>query len=187
MAIQPTIATARLVLRPFLLDDAAAVQRLAGARQIAATTLNIPHPYEDGMAEAWIGGHRQAWDRGEQAAFAITQSEAGLVGAIGLRIEAAHQRAELGYWIGVPYWNRGYATEAAGAVLEFAFGELGLHRVHASYLTANPASGRVMEKVGMKREGLRRDHILKWDEYHDLTICGLLREDFAARAAEVRA
>lgn len=124
------------------------------------------------MAEAWISGHRPGWDRGELATFAITQAEAGLVGAIGLRIEPAHERAELGYWIGVPFWRRGYATEAAAAVIEFGFRELGLHRIYATHLTRNPASRRVMQKLGMEFEGCRRQHLLKWGQHEDIAIMG---------------
>lgn len=178
MDLQPTIETARLVLRPFSPTDAPAVQQLAGAQEIAAATLNIPHPYEDGMAEAWISGHGQRWDRGEHAIFAVTQGDAGLIGAIGLRIEAIHRRAELGYWIGVPYWGRGYATEAARAVIELGFGALGLHRIYATHLTRNQASGRVMQKVGMQWEGCRRQHVLKWDQFEDLAIYGVLQDQF---------
>jgi ribosomal-protein-alanine N-acetyltransferase len=67
MALQPTLTSDRLLLRPFTLADAPDVQRLAGDRDIASTTLNIPHPYEDGVAETWIGGHRERFDKGEQA------------------------------------------------------------------------------------------------------------------------
>ena len=72
---------------------------------------------------------------------------------MGLELVLAHARGTLGYWVGVPYWGRGYATEAAEAVLAHAFGALGLHRVQATHLTRNPASCRVMEKLGMRVEG----------------------------------
>lgn len=180
---QPTLSTARLSLRPFAAADAPDVQRLAGAREVADTTLNIPHPYVDGMAEAWIGMHAAAWERGELATFAVTEPSFGLVGAIGLRIERKHQRAELGYWIAVPYWGRGYATEAAEAVIGFGFEQLDLNRVHASHLTRNPASGRVMIKTGMRYEGCRRGHVIKWDRFEDLAIYAVLRDEWRARGA----
>jgi RimJ/RimL family protein N-acetyltransferase len=132
------------------------------------------------MGIAWIGGHAEAWRKGVQATFAITEPAIGLLGAVGLRIEEAHRRAELGYWIAVPYWGRGFATEAARAVLEFGFGPLGLRRIHATHLSRNPASGRVMEKLGMRLEGVRRQHILKWNRAEDLTVYGILRDEFPA-------
>ena len=97
----PRLSTERLVLRPFDLSDARAVQRLAGAREVADTTLHIPHPYRIGMAEAWIGTHREAFAAGRSVTFAIVRKRPrALVGAIGLQLDLAHGRAELGYWIG---------------------------------------------------------------------------------------
>ena len=125
MPTQPTLETARLVLRPFRTADADEVQRLAGDRAVADTTLNVPHPYEDGMAEKWISNHRDWFERREQALFAITlRSDGTLIGTVGLRIHGEDQRAELGYWIGKPYWNQGFCTEAAGAIIGFGFEQL---------------------------------------------------------------
>ena len=101
------INTERLVLRPFTTDDALEVQRLAGNRLIADTTLNIPHPYEDGIAEAWIGMHGDEFHKGRGVTLAITRRDSGqLVGAIGVR-RKEHDRGEMGYWVGEPYWNQG--------------------------------------------------------------------------------
>ena len=161
MTPQPTLRTERLILRPFCLEDAATVQRLAGTREVAETTLTIPHPYLDGMAETWIATQPDAWERQERVTFAITSAADGVVGAIGLRLTLQHRRAELGYWVGLPFWNHGYATEAARAILTFGFETLGLNRIHASHLVRNPASGRVMVKAGMRFEGTLRQHVLK--------------------------
>jgi RimJ/RimL family protein N-acetyltransferase len=175
MKTQPALETARLILRPFTLADAPMVQQLAGAPAIAAVTSNIPHPYEDGMAEAWIGTHAATFAAGRGAVFAITRRENGqLCGCIGLTIERQHANAEMGYWIGMPFWGRGYCTEAARAVLDYAFEELKLHRVHASHFARNPASGRVMQKIGMTREGCLRQHIRKGEGFEDLEKYGIL-------------
>ena len=175
----PTLHTERLELRPFTLADAPRVRALAGEREVASTTLNIPHPYEEGMAEAWIRSHDPAWMRRERVTYAITTEADGLVGAISLGLVLVHRRAELGYWIGVPYWNRGYATEAARAVIGFGFDTLGLERIHATHLTRNPASGRVMQKVGMQFEGYLRQHVIKWDRPEGVNIYAILRSDGA--------
>lgn len=178
----PTLETARLLLRAFRLSDAADVQRLAGDYAIADTTLNVPHPYPDGTAEQWIATHQPAFEAGEAATFAVVlRQEAGVIGAVGMRFDARFDNAELGYWIGRPYWGRGYCTEAAGAVLDYAFDELKLNRVHASHLVRNPASGRVMQKLGMSREGLRRQHVKKWERYEDLADYGILRDEWRDR------
>jgi len=187
MAHRPTVITGRLVLRLFVPEDAAQVQRLAGAREVAATTLTIPHPYPDGAAEEWIARHAAGWADGSDATFAIVRRSGGaLVGGIGLRIAKDQGQAELGYWIGVPHWNQGYCTEAAAAVLRYGFDELGLRRIHASHYSNNPASGRVMLKIGMKHEGRRRSHVLKWGEVLDLEEYGILADEWRLRLPELR-
>jgi RimJ/RimL family protein N-acetyltransferase len=179
MKTRPTLKTDRLLLRPFTVADAPDVQRLAGDRAIADTTLNIPHPYEDGVAEEWIGTHQAIFDAGKGAHFAITlKSDGTLVGAIGLMAMVAGHQAELGYWIGKDHWNQGYCTEAGRAVLACAFSELGLIRVHSCHISRNPASGRVMQKIGMTHEGCRRQHVWKWDETEDLELYGILKEEW---------
>ena len=172
----PRLTTDRLVLRAFSPEDAKDVQRLAGDRDVAATT-NVPHPYEDGMAEEWIGGHEAAFQRGSKIVFAITLRSGGLVGAIGLSINGKHRRGELGYWIGKLFWNNGYCTEAVGAVVRYGFEELGLNRIEARYMTTNPASGRVMEKAGMKLEGVLRQQLLRSDSFEDMAIYAILASD----------
>jgi RimJ/RimL family protein N-acetyltransferase len=179
MTQQPTLQTTRLILRPFELSDADEVQRLAGDRAIADTTLNIPHPYEDGMAEEWISTHLPRYEAGELANFAVVLREGNaLIGAIGLMIAARFDRAELGYWIGKPYWSNGYCTEAGQAVLHYGFETLRLNRIHSSHLTRNPASGRVMQKLGMAHEGTARQHSKKWDVLEDLELYGILKADW---------
>lgn len=177
---QPTIPTARLVLRPFEPADAPTVQDLAGERDIADTTLNIPHPYEDGMAEAWIATHEAGFKDGTLVAFAIALLETGqLVGAIGLHVERRFNQAELGYWIGKPFWNRGYATEAAIAIIRYGFSSLDLNRIASRHFSRNPASGRVMQKAGMRHEGTARQSVIKWEKYEDLQLYAILREDWS--------
>lgn len=178
---QPILDSPRLTLRPFAAADAAMVQALAGDRTIADTTLNIPHPYEDGMAEDWIAGHEEQFRNRSNVIFAITDREDGrLLGAVSLRIETPFRKAELGYWVGVPYWNRGYATEAAGALLAYGFDELDLNRIAAQHLARNPASGRVMQKLGMRHEGTLRQATMKWGEFEDLELYSMLRSEWAA-------
>ena len=182
---QPTLQTPRLILRPFELADAAEAQRLAGDKAIADTTLNVPHPYEDGMAEAWIATHAPAWKDGTAATFAVVDGGDGrLIGAIGLRIDSRFDVGELGYWIGKPFWNQGYATEAASAIARFGFDELALNRIQAKHLARNPASGRVMQKLGMRLEGTAREATKKWSRYEDLVTYAILRAEFPREAPE---
>lgn len=177
----PTLITARLKLRPFTLDDAPVVQRLAGAREVAQMTANIPHPYEDGMAEEWIATHQEAFAKGEAVTFAIVlKQENQLIGAIALHFQKSNFAAELGYWIGKPYWNQGFCTEAAKAVIQYGFEAFGLNRIQARHMTQNPASGRVMQKAGLQYEGTLRQSIYRWKQFHDSAIYAILRDDFLA-------
>lgn len=179
MSPLPTILTARLQLRPFTLADAPRVQLLAGERRVAATTAVLPHPYPLEAAESWINTHeKQAADN--HFTFAICLRETGeLIGCCGIGEDKPHRRAELGYWIGIPWWGHGYCTEAARAVVKFTFDRLpDLHKVTSCHFADNPASGRVMQKLGMTHEGLRRDHFYKWDQFHDMVFYGLLRQDW---------
>ncbi len=172
---QPILETRRLQLRPFVIADAPVVHCLAGDRDIARTTQNIPHPYEPGMAESWIATHPDRWaaERAMMCAV-VKRDDRQLVGAVGLQIDRAHQHAELGYWIGRPYWGNGYATEAAHSLVGFGFTTLRLHRILARHFSVNPASGRVMQKIGMRPEGVLRHHVLKWGEFHDVVVYGML-------------
>ena len=178
---RPTLTTERLILRPFAIEDAAEVTRLVSDRRIADTTLNIPHPYDESTAKAWIGTHAEVAERDEGLTLAVTErTRGGIVGAVGLSIARAHGRGELGYWVSVEEWGRGYATEASRALLDYAFGSLDLSRVVAHCLTRNPGSWRVMEKLGMQREGHLRAHVIKWDVPEDIWLYGILREEWRA-------
>jgi ribosomal-protein-alanine N-acetyltransferase len=177
---QPTLLTPRLVLRPFALADAPRIRELAGAAEIADTTLSIPHPYPDGAAEQWIALHGEAYARCAAANWAIVPKDDGApAGAIGLVITREHSRAELGYWVGKPYWGRGYCTEAAREVVRFAFEGLELTRVVACHFSRNPASGAVMRKVGMRYEGTFRRHVRKWGKLEDVEFYGILCGELA--------
>jgi [ribosomal protein S5]-alanine N-acetyltransferase len=103
------------------------------------------------------------------------------VGAVGLRINPEHRHAEIGYWIGRPYWGHGYASEAATVVVGYGFEQLGLNRIFAKHFATNPASGRVMQKIGMRYEGRNRGHILKWGEFLDDEVYGVLADEWASR------
>jgi len=181
MRPQPTLTTGRLTLRPCVAEDAEAIQRLVSDIEIARNTLNIPHPYPDGGAAEWIAKHAGPLEDDQEIVFVIVVRDSGeLAGVMGL-VPKKHDRAEIGYWIGVPYWGRGYATEAARAVIAYAF-EAGFNRVEAEHFSRNPASGRVMQKAGMVHEGRRRQAVRKWDEYLDVEAYAILRSDSAPGA-----
>ncbi len=175
----PVLETERLILRSFALDDAPIVEELAGDPEVAGPTLNIPHPYPAGLAAEWIASHPGNAARSEVYTFAIERKADGtLLGAIGATLAPLHRRAELGYWLGRPYWGQGYTSEAARRVTAFCFDVLGLHRVQATCFIGNLASARVMEKAGMRREGILRGYTRKGDTFRDTAMYALLRADY---------
>ena len=172
------LQTERLTLRPYALSDIPALMPLIGAREVAATTLRIPHPYTESDARSFIAGTQEGLPSDSEMRLGIVLRESDtLCGGVGLRIEADHRRAELGYWIGVPYWGNGYAAEASRALVDYGFATLGLHRIFASHFANNPASARVLRKIGMRHEGSLRAHILKWGEFLDLEMYGMVVSD----------
>ncbi len=179
MPIQPEIETERLVLRPFTQADAPAVQRMASSVEIASTTRLIPHPYKDGMAGDWISSHSSDFASQKAVHYAIVVKERDvLCCAISVTLHMEHKRGDLGYWIGEEHWNRGYATEATESIIEFCFAHLNLNKIFAQYMKHNLASERVLEKCGMKYEGILRQHYVKWGQYVDMGAFGLLAEEW---------
>lgn len=149
MMDQPILPSPRLILRPFTLDDAKRVQALAGDKRIADMTAALPHPYLDGMAEEWIGGHVAAWNARTSVSYAIVLRETqSLIGAVSF-VAIRGDEAEFGYWLGVHYWGCGYCTEAVAALIDFGFNTLGLKKQHARHLPENNASSRVIIKNGL--------------------------------------
>jgi RimJ/RimL family protein N-acetyltransferase len=175
----PTLTTERFVLRIPELKDAPLIQQLAGDKAIAKTTLAIPHPYEDGLAEAWVLGLPEQFEQRTHATFAVARKDNdALIGVMGLVMQPLNDSAELGYWIGKPHWGQGVATEAARAALAFGFNEWNLNRIYAFHMAENTGSGRVLQKIGMTYEGCLRQHVQKWGVFHDSECYGILKSEF---------
>ena len=176
MALQlATLKTERLTLRPFNLKDAARVKELAGDKLIADVTANIPHPYPNDFAKEWIQTHPERWDSEELASFAITQTDSGLlIGAISL-MHMDGTEGELGFWIGVDYWNKGYCSEGCKKMIDFGFNDLKLKRIHATHhLSRNPASGKVLINAGLSHIGSGR------------SVCGYRKENESTEQYEIK-
>ncbi len=177
-----TIKTDRLNLRILSLDDADRLEELASDYDVAKTTLNIPHPYPKGSAKQFISHVLKGEQEGKIAIFAvIEESSSNLIGILSIGINITHRRGELAYWIGKPYWRQGYGTEAVRATLKHAFEELKLNKIFAQEYSDNPGSWLIMEKIGMKSEGILRQHIIKWGEYKDLKNYAILKEEYCAQ------
>lgn len=175
----PTLITQRLRIRPFYTEDAPMVQKLAGDKAISDATINIPYPYDLRTAEIWIESHSYEVRKGICFNLAVElKEEPCLIGNTSLFFNREHHRAELGYWIGKPYWGKGYCTEAAAAVLEYGFKELKLQRIFAHVFKDNTASVKVLEKIGMTYEGCLRKHIKKHSCFKDESVYSMLAEEF---------
>jgi len=172
-----TITTKRLKLRLFQKSDAADVTTLCNNYNIYKNTLYLPYPYSIDDALSWIEHHLDNFNANKTYEFAIIDKERGeLFGAIALTNNQKFKNGEIAYWIGEEFWGNGYATEAAQAILQFAFDEKKYHKVFARYFNSNPASGRVMRKLGMKQEGIFIDHVRKENRYEDLVYYGIINQ-----------
>jgi [ribosomal protein S5]-alanine N-acetyltransferase len=181
---QPTLATERLVLRPLVVEDAAAVALRAGDKRVARYLIAVPSPYPVSLAMRWIMARVAWWPHGRGVTLAIARRDLprALLGTVSLRRYARDRRAELGYWLGAEAWGEGFATEAADALVDFGFRELELSRVYAQVIDGNNASCRVLDKLGMMNEGVRRRHIRKGKKLCDVIMYGLLRDEWLDRA-----
>lgn len=170
-----TITTNRLVLRLFQQSDAEAVARLCNNYNIYKNTMYLPYPYSKEDALSWMEHHLENFSANRSYEFAITDKESGeLYGAIALSNNQKSYNGEIAYWVGEEFWGKGYATEAAEAIIQFAFDEKGYHKVFARYFGSNPASGKVMQKLGMTKEGILIDHVRKDERYEDLIHYGII-------------
>jgi len=149
----PGLATVRLVLRAPRRSDAKAIAALASDRRIAANTARIPHPYAVEDAEQFIAAVNK---REGEACFTVTL-EGALIGVCS--VDLREDGPEMGYWLGVPYWGRGFATEAARALIDYAFGDLEHETLISGARVSNPASRRVLEKCGFQWTGVRLSRI----------------------------
>lgn len=176
----PAIRTTRLLLRPFDVDDVSALAALAGSRRIADTMISVPHPYSEEEATTDIARYHREWANGSAVnlAIALPVHAHQLIGYIAVKhIDREHKEGELSFWIAEPAAGKGYVTEAAHAVLDYAFDELGLNRICAYHMVRNPGSERVLRKIGMVQEGRLRQRVNKWGVYEDVLLWAALRQD----------
>ena len=139
----------------------------------------IPHPYPEGRAEAWIRCQQADYQSGKHLNFAITLRETGaFVGSIGLSPKDDLLRAEVGYWVGVPFWGRGYTTEALNEMIRFGFDDFSLQRIFGIHFASNPASGRVMEKAGMTLEAFSKFGASRFGDLKDTFQRAIVKPDW---------
>lgn len=169
-----SLETERLCLRPFTHDDVGALVQLAGDARVARMTSRLPHPYTAADAAGWIAGHAQAFADGQAAIWAVARLEDGLlIGCVEIELCRRDLVGVLGYWVGVPYWRRGYAKEATAAAVGWAC-RAGLFRLRASVLADNVASRRLLAGLGFVPEGILRADALREGRRVDVHCLGLL-------------
>lgn len=166
----PALTTERLVLsQPTILDLEDVVSQMNSTSEISENTLKLPFPYHKQHADYWFQMAEFSFQKKEAFIFGIREKEnLKLIGAIGLHIDIGNNKAEVGYWLGKSFWNKGYVSEGLREVLKFGFEELKLNKIYASHFHHNPASGKVLEKNGFEFEGILKEEILKNGIYLDL-------------------
>jgi RimJ/RimL family protein N-acetyltransferase len=147
----PTLSTSRLTLRPLRAADAPDLARLVDDPGVATMTTSIPHPFPDGAAEAFIDRMGRA-EPAREGAFALESTTDGFIGVLGFHPDD-RGAVELGYWLGRPYWGRGYMTEAVDAALVWTSRQWGRRYLRAGHFADNPASGQVLVKSGFLYTG----------------------------------
>jgi RimJ/RimL family protein N-acetyltransferase len=172
----PVIETERLVLSQLEERDIPFIVEYLQHRIFSDLTSNIPYPYVENDARSWVKMSKEAFDNNAGYTFAIRNKEGQIIGAIGLH-DRDDDKAELGYWIGIPYWNKGYVTEAAEAIVNFGLNEMKFNKIFATHFLHNPASGRIMEKIGMKQEAILKQEMKKDGEYFDIVRYCILKTD----------
>jgi RimJ/RimL family protein N-acetyltransferase len=170
-------------IAPIAPRHADAVQALASAPEVLATT-NLPAPYPDDGALRWIEAVQPRREAGEAFPFAVVAGDT-VVGVSGL-VDVTDDTAELGFWIGTPYWGNGYATAGTRQVLTFAFDDLGLETVFARPLRRNDASRRVLEKLGFVAVAVETHEHPKWTADDPVVRCVLARDEWDGGKGEYR-
>jgi [ribosomal protein S5]-alanine N-acetyltransferase len=160
--MRDTITSARLTLRRMAATDIARLAMLCGDIRVAGNLSRMPHPYTESDAHNWLARQNEMWAKSRDRVWVIATQESGLIGTIGLHREArlsldGTEAWELGYWLGVPFWSQGYATEAGKAVLAELDRTLGPQKVTAGYALKNPNSGHVLTKIGFHKVDLIKE------------------------------
>lgn len=175
------LETKRLLLKPYEHEFADAIYSVVSQAEIADTMITIPHPYPKALVNKWIAYLQHSAKQGTAVEFAVFLKEdpEKYIGNCGLvSISSSHQKAEIAYFIDKNEWGKGYATEVASFMLSYGFEVLGLERIYGHCMSRNPASRKVMEKVGLQFEGTLRHDIKKGEDFEDLDLLGMTRFDY---------
>ncbi len=175
----PELTTNRLILRAMRMSDARDIYEYSCDPQVARHVLWDAHQNIH-QTRAYIRYVLRQYRSGTPSSFCIVLKETGkVIGTIGFMwVSNENRSAEVGYSLSRSYWNQGYMTEALGEVIRFGFNTLNLNRIEAQYECDNPASGRVMEHVGMRREGTLKERLYNKSRFVDVELYAILREEW---------
>lgn len=169
MEVFPTLQTSRLLLRKINVDDIPFLVKYANNRKVTEWVLNIPYPYEEPDAVFRISYVVQGFKAKSRYVFAIVLKDLDeFIGEVSLHLDNQGGWAQLGYWIGEPFWNRGIVTEAVGAILQFGFDRIKLDKIFATCHERNEASAKVMVKNGFQNSNTNggvRQYWMTKEEY----------------------
>ena len=173
----PHIKTERLIMSSPHVSDLEKIRSILNAKEdYSKNTVNIPFPYTIENAKFWLNIAEVGLKNQNQFIFAIRLKKTNeLIGGIDLGVNKQFHKAELGYWLNKKHWNNGFATEATKAIINFGFKELNLKRIFATHFEANLSSGRVMEKAGMKKEGILKCHTFKNGKYQNHILYAIIK------------
>lgn len=174
----------RLTIRSLRDEDEAALHEIAGRAEVSRTSTDIPHPIPDAYTREWLDRQAKRWASGECYGFAIVENDTDrVIGDTTLWIDDRNKRGTLGYILHPDIWGKGYATEAAQLTVDWGFEELGLVRIDADCFVWHYPSRRVLEKIGMRLEGILRARTEHAGIWHDDCQFGMTREMWEARRA----
>lgn len=175
----PELRTPRLRLRRLTMRDAQDIYRYSRDPEVARHVLWDPHR-SIGDSRAYLRYMMRRYHSHDPASWGIELLETGhIIGTIGFMwVQEDNNAAEVGYSLAREYWNRGYMTEALKAVIRYGFDSMGLNRIEAQHETTNPASGAVMRKCHMYKEGTLRGRLFNKGRYVDVDLYAILRKDF---------
>lgn len=178
----PVLKGDKITLRQLRRSDAMVLQRNANNREIIRNVTHLPYPYTINHAKSWVEKSLRLARKRKEFHFGIINADSGqLIGMIGLRmVDFKNKNAEVGFWLGKKYWNKGYTTEAVRLIMQYAFNDLRLQRLYAIVLSLNIGSVRVLEKNGLIRECVwRKAHVIGQKRY-DVYAYGILKAEFRA-------
>lgn len=178
-----------IILNSLSYRDIPSILEYANNPKVSDNLLHLPFPYYEKDAIFWINTANEGRKTGETYKFAIrskADKNLNFVGGIGLMIDKNHNKAEIGYWLGEPFWGNGFVSEAVSLIIKFGFETLELNKIFATHFIGNPASGKVMIKNNMIKEAHIKDHYKKGDKYLDIFQYRLTREEYLIQSKTKR-